>query len=247
MYRETRKGTKGILVSLGKAMMKRKTLASGMDAVSSYLAAVPWLDGKSRADIRSVCDVVCRRCLLVDREKIPYLMGRFAEDVMQSFNRAYKRRWVRTRETDLKSSLKLHRDMDEPIVFYLVSWHVKPQKAHAKFQGEILLDNAWRAVLSGDTLSEVRKWVRTHRPWTVQAACGKPDYLLLRPNCRHRLIPLRTHDVLTKDLWTIRNEHRPLRFGVRKPITDAERWAEFRDLRNEIVTVLLGYVKKGLG
>lgn len=236
MYKSTEKGTRKVMSAIGYGLFRYGTLTACRDRVGEILSAVPWLDGRSRADILNEAMAVARAGLLLRRKaEIPSFCSRYLDGVMKAWNRAYKRLWVRTRDVGLKSAMKLQRGREDPVVFYLVSSHQDPQPAHAPLQGKVLVDYYWRSTLEGDIrLGSVAKYVRNRKIRTVQWATGAPHYLCSRPNCRHYLIPLKTNDVLSFSVREIREKYQPKRTGVHRPLTDAQRAAAYAKLKRDV-------------
>lgn len=236
MYASTKNGTKAVMVGVGLGLMDG-TLVSCRKRVVAVLNATAWLDGKSKSDILAqAMDVARAGLLLKKKSSIPSYVAYNLDDVMKAWNRAYKRTWVRTKKTNVLSGMKLRRGALDPIVFYLVSSHQKPQPAHEPLQGKILVDYFWRSTLEGDVrLPEVEKFVRNRKIHTVQWAMGAPHYLLTRVNCKHVLYPLRTNDVLELSFKDIKNKYQQKRTGVHRPISDEKRWEDYEKLRQDVL------------
>ena len=235
MYESTRNGTLGVMLAIGVALFRYGTVHAGRDAIGAVLDKFGWLDGKSRSDIERTSMKVYKMGMYVDTSDIPDHCRFYTVEVMKAWNRAYKRTWVRTKKTSVDSGLKLRRDMDTPIVFYLVSKHQKPQKAHEPLQGKVVVDAKWRTVLKGrKELSMVRKYISSNHIITVQNAMGAPWYLISRINCRHHLIPLRTSVVLSSSLKDLNAKYQKKRTGIKRPITDAQRAQALRELRGAV-------------
>ena len=234
MYASTRKGTLQVMVGIGVGLVKYGTLTYCRKKVLAVLNATPWLDGKSRSDILAQAMDVARAGLLIKKkESIPYYVSVHLDDVMKAWNRAYKRTWVRTKKRNVVSGLKLRRNATEPIVFYLVSSHQKPQPAHEPLQGKILVDYYWKSTLEGhESLDAVAKFVKRHKVHTVQWAMGAPHYLITRPNCAHVLYPVKTSDVIGMNLRDLKNKYQPKRTGVHRPISDEQRAEDYRELKS---------------
>lgn len=237
MYSSTREGTKRTMVGIAVAASSEGTLVSIRKRVSAVLAQAAWLDNKSRSDIMEQAMKVGRVCLLVPKEELAKFVSMNLDEVMKAWNRAYKRTWVRTRKTNVMSGMKLQRGRVDPVVFYLVSSHQKPQPAHEPLQGKLLVDYYWRSVLEGDyRLERVGKIVRNRKIRTVQWALGAPHYLITRPNCRHYLIPVKTNDVLALGIRDIRALYQKKRTGIRRPLTDQMRRKEYLELRRAVLS-----------
>ena len=224
------------MVGIGVGLHRFGTLVAVRKRVAAVLERTPWLDGQSKSDIMDKAMSIARVGLMVKKKSIPYYVAYNLDDVMKAWNRAYKRTWVKTKRTNVMSKMKLQRDRLDPVVFYLVSSHQKPQPAHEPLQGKVLVDYFWRSTLDGDVrIPSVQRFIRKHKVRTVQWAMGAPHYLLVRPNCRHVLYPLKTDDVLKLSLKDIRDKYQPKRTGVHRPITDEQRWQDYKELRSAVL------------
>lgn len=238
MYRETRIGTRKCLLASGKAAMRGEDpLRAGVAVLDGF----GWMDDRDKADIRRTLAGILRPLRVMKNKLVPgYLAFSGTEPVMQAFNRAWKRRWVRTRKLMVRSQLKMQGDRAIPVVFYLVSSHQHPQPAHAELQGKLLVDRFWKSKLAaaGFDTTSVAKYIRNRKIHTVQWAMGEPCYLLTRPNCRHYLIPVATKYALSHSLGDIRKLVQPRKTGVHRPLSDHDRWVAFVDLRAAVLSDL---------
>lgn len=245
MYRSTWYGTIGVCVAMGESLLERGTHGEAMARVGAVLARYE-LDRESLADIRATCDAVCRELMGLTKrgglrrnsEEASVLVKRMAlrcEDVMRAWNRAYKREWALHRGKEVVDGMSRLRRRARPVVFYLVSKHQKPQKAHAGYQGRLLIDRFWKKALaeSGD-YPAVLRYVKDNGIGTVQSAMGAPNYLIRRPNCRHVLIPVETSDVLGMSLAELNSKkQREVKAG--RPLTDAQRYKALAQMKGVIV------------
>ena len=240
MYKTTRLGTEKVALAIGKAMMGRRTLGSASSFVSSELAKMGWMDVRSKAEVKEAADSLARKCLLAKKEAVLRAIAYGMDDLIKAFNRAYKRTWTRTKKLGTMTKMKMMRGMKEPVVFYLVSSHQKPQPAHADLQGELLVDYYWKSTMeaAGLDTETVGRYIHNKRIRTVQWAMGAPHYLIVRPNCKHRLLPVRTRYVLSHPLSAIRKLEQPRETGVKRPITDHKRWEEYKELRGTVLAKL---------
>lgn len=215
-------------------------MGSASSFVVEELGKMGWMDRDGRAQVRDAAMRLARKCLLYKRERIPEAIAYGLDDVMKAFNRAYKRTWVRTKRTGVESKMKLMRGRREPVVFYLVSSHQKPQEAHRDLQGKLLVDYYWKSTLgkAGFDTDTVGRVIRNRRIRTVQWAMGEPHYLITRPNCRHYLIPVKTSYVLSHSLEDVRRLEQRKETGVRRPLTDHKRWEEYLALRGTVLRAL---------
>lgn len=227
------------MVAIGVTIFRNESLNMVRQRVSHAMDKCPWLDNVSRSDIMGEAIAVAKRCLLVDKKKLPKYVAYNAEEVMKAWNRAYKRAWARTKKTNVLSYMKLQRSRDNPVVFYLVSSHQKPQKAHKDLQGKILVDHFWKNTLGDDwRVPSVGKFIKNNDIRTVQWAIGAPHYLCTRPNCKHVLIPVSIGDILTMNLKDVNKKYQKQKPSVHRPITDQQRWQDFLQLRADILDSL---------
>lgn len=250
MYKTTEQGTKRVCVALGKALMRQGTLLACREAVSAVLSAIPWMDVRTRADVAREAEALARKNLVLASAypwKVPSEIAYGLKGIMQAFNRAYRKAWKRTAETYIGSQMKLQRGREEPVVFYLVSEHQKPQPAHEPLQGTVLIDRYWNMATGGD--ERIAEYLKTHKVHTVQWAMGAPHYLISRPNCRHYLMPLKTAEVVGSTLKQIRSRHQKKPTHVHRPITDHQRWLDYKALRVAVLNALQRYApaKKKIG
>lgn len=245
MNAEVRRAALSLSLALGEGLLSR----SSERAVLSSVGGIPWLDGESRADCgRTLADLRRRGILLArDPSAVPgYVASSCVPEIVKSLNRAKRREWRKTKALHVRSGMRICRGREDPIVFYLVSSHQKPQEAHAGLQGKVLIDRYWASVLAGHPreLAEVGGYVRANRPMTVQRAMGAPHYLIVRPNCRHYLIPVPTREVMGMSRRDLREAHNKAPTRVRRPISDAERYRQLRELESEVLAKLSKRVRK---
>ena len=254
MYKTTWDGTEAVMVALGKSLLSKGTVGDAMAKVRAVLNSkkCDWMDARSSADVAFSAKEAIRNSLMFvrkhgydDVQKVRLIRRIVAQTdlVMKAFNRAYRALWKATKESMLRNGMKANRDRSDPVVFYLVSSHQKPQPAHADLQGKLLVDRFWRSALTAsgkvDLVDEVARYVRRNKVSTVQWAVGEPHYLIVRPNCKHVLIPMRTSDVLGKPSQeALREKSKRVVTGVRRPITDAQRAKVFASLRASIYAKL---------
>lgn len=243
MYPETRKGTRSCVLAIALGIADGKT-SSVVRRVDAVLDATPFLDVRSKADIRSAClDLAASASSFAkDPSKLISFLGFHPDGVMMAWNRAYRRAWRRSAENIVRSGMRFHRFQADPIVFYLVSWHQKPQPAHKDIQGTLLIDRQWRNALTetGDEglIKRVAELVKSKKIRTVQWAIGAPNYLVTRPNCKHYLIPIRTSDALRYEVGELRLLQKPDNRPQHRPLTDHQRWIQYKELRLQIVNDL---------
>jgi hypothetical protein len=243
--KDVRDGALKLSLALGKGLLSKASEATVCRAID----AIVWLDRESKADVRRTLSSLRKRGLLIARDPsaVPGYVSRCCVyEIVKSLNRSKRREWSKTKQLHVRSGMKLCRAQREPVVFYLVSSHQKPQKAHADLQGQVLVDRYWRAVLETHprAYSEVESYLRTRPTMTVQEAMDAPHYLIVRPNCRHRLIPLPTQKVLSLSKQELRKAYNKAPTHVRRPITDAERYRQLQELKSEVYGKLSKSIKK---
>lgn len=237
MYKTTRSGVLAVALEIGKSMMGGGGVGSTSLSVRTALDKMPWLDGRGKSDIYGVAVSLIGACKGVKRERLPRYLAYNLDDLIKAFNRAYKRMWVAVKKRGVMTGMRMARDRKDPIVFYLVSSHQKPQPAHKDLQGKLLVDYYWKSTLSeaGKSVDTVGRFIKNRKIRTVQWAMGEPHYLITRVNCRHYLIPVKTSYVLSHTLSDVRKLEQPRETGVRRPLTDAQRWAEYKELRATVL------------
>lgn len=245
MNKDVHDGALTLSLALGNGLMARRPERAVLSAVDQIV----WLDRASRADVRSTISSLRRRGLLMARDSsaVPeYVAGRCVYEIVKSLNRSKRREWSKTKQLHVRTGMKLCRAREAPIVFYLVSSHQKPQKAHADLQGQVLVDRYWRAVLETrpQQYAEVEAYLKANPAMTVQEAMDAPHYLIVRPNCRHRLIPVPTQKVLCLSKQELRKAYDKAPTHVRRPIADAERYRQLQELKQEVLGKLSKALKK---
>lgn len=132
------------------------------------------------------------------------------------------------------------RSAAQPCVFYLVSGHQNPAAGHRDLQYSLCVDRYWRKTLTEAGFwwlaDEVGRLIRIAGIPSAQRLMGPPCYLITRPYCRHRLIPLGTMEVLAcdGDAKALRSMHPEAADGAHRTLTDAQRYAAYRKRRAEI-------------
>lgn len=240
MNPEVSRWTIRCLESLGHALMAGGSLTACRAKFLEALDKVPWLDGPGRADIASQLEATMRKARGMDAKMVSVWLTspRGFDPVMRAFNRAQRRMWLRTKQTSVKSGMKICREMEVPVIFYLVSSHQKPQPAHKDLQGRILIDRYWRETLrqSGleNEIPRIEKYVKANNTLSVQSSMQDPYYLIVRPHCKHRLFPLRTSEVLSYSQHQIWERHRDARTGEGRSKTPHQLWVEYMDARAKL-------------
>lgn len=223
------------MVAIAVAIFRYGSLNHAKRAVVSVLDKTAWIDSHEKSDILNEAMYVARTSLLVPKKKLAEYFAMNCENVMKAWNRAFKRTWVRTHKRAVLTGMKMQRDRADPVVFYLVSEHQKPQPAHKDLQGKILVDRFWKSTLKDDyRLPLVEEKIKKDGIRTVQWSMGEPHYLIVRVNCKHVLIPLKTDDVLGMSEKDVRKKYKSSMPHEHRPISDKQRWKDFLQLRNLI-------------
>lgn len=113
---------------------------------------------------------------------------------------------------DMGTARKSGTEHGTPRVFYLCSYHNDPGKDHAEWQGRLYVDRFWKSVMSEARSTDrdmygVRSYIKNHQILTVQEVVLRKPYLITRPYCRHKMIPLSTDEVLGSSLNKIKSMH----------------------------------------
>ena len=251
MYKTTWDGTEAVMVALGKSLLTKGTIGDAVAKVRAVLSSskCDWMDARSVGDVAFSARDVIRNCMPYVKDKSEKgrvrLLHRIVsqtDTVMKAFNRAYRALWKATKDEMLRTGMRNNRERYDPVVFYVVSSHQKPQPAHKDLQGKVLVDRFWRSSLvkagKDDLVGEVARYIKRNKIGTVQWAVGAPHYLVTRPNCKHFLIPMFTSDVLEASKETLKERSKRGVVGVRRPITDAQRAQAYASLRSVILSKL---------
>lgn len=128
-------------------------------------------------------------------------------------NKVTEHKNARMRKDDLKIKMRFRRAGGQ--VFYLCSEHPNCAKDHKDYQGKIYVDRFWRNTLEDDPemLKAVEAYIKNHDIKTVQWVCSDPVYMIRRPYCKHKMIPLDLKTVLKNSLNKIK---RSMREGEKK-------------------------------
>lgn len=133
-------------------------------------------------------------------------------DLIKSVNLVDRTATARLKKKVLRDTMKDNRLQKLPVIFYLCSYHEKPGLDHKDYQGKLYVDKYWRAGFKAAPelwwlVDPIEDYISSHEVLSVQkVTTGKP-YLITRPYCKHKLIPVNTWDVLTSSLSYIKSEH----------------------------------------
>lgn len=232
-------GTKGTMLALGTSLFSKGTIQSARIDVWRYLSStVHWADSIGLHDVLNTAIGIARRYAGRYQE---FDYRKFCSEaypkIVKAFNRANRRRWVRTKRRDIANLLKLGADRN--VVFFLVSSHQNPQEAHKPLQGKVLVNAHWRKVLENSPdRARVASYVRNRKVMSVQKAMREPTYLFVRPNCRHHLIPLMTSEVLSSSPTALNRKYRAKSNHAHRTYTDKQLYDQKRRLYLDIVSSL---------
>ena len=148
-----------------------------------------------------------------------YLTSRNTYDSLLStlkrVNRRYKNR------VNVANTKDMLRDSDN--VFFICTVHQKPAPDHKDLQGKLYVDRYWRTKIDGRQLPAVQRLIKDNQIITVQDVMKEPYWLITRPNCLHRLVPIETNTVLLNTEKALSGE-----FAERVPLVKAEDYYKLR-------------------
>ena len=114
-----------------------------------------------------------------------------AQRLISSVNKVARSVMKREHATEMRDGLK------DGYVFFLCSWHKNAARDHVDYQGKIYIDRFWRSrILDETTRAQIEDYIKRHGTVTVQEIMGPPVYMINRPNCGHRMIPVEVSTVL---------------------------------------------------
>lgn len=92
-------------------------------------------------------------------------------------------------------------------IFYLCSSHKNPAKDHAEWEGKVYIAEDWANRVSPDQAEKISAYVQNHQIRTVEWVTGAPVWLVMRPNCKHYLIPVTVEEVLGNSVRKLLKTH----------------------------------------
>lgn len=211
------------------------------ERLASRIMRTPFLNGRDRARLWDAFMKIARRGVGHggdDLRKI--LMSHQVYDpLIQAVNEIERKSEARAKASILASEMHASRAQDLPRIFYLGSYHQKPAEGHKDYQGKIYVDRMWRSLLKEHNLEGliplVEKYIEANSILAVQRVIRAPVWFTTRPYCKHYFTPLETQEVLGTSLDEVKENHPEARVGERRSLTDAERYARYRDLRDAIL------------
>ena len=244
-------GTRLILKTVGQALERGLPLSQSESLIRAKIDSIPWLTRYGKRQVREQAYMLLRKGKLWPKSSIALMLQspKNFDMVMKAFNRAFRDAQSTAKASYYKGKLKSNRWKDDPVVFYLVSAHQKPAEKHAKYQNTILVDRYWRSTVPEEDRKSVASYIRNRNIITVQDAMGAPDYLIMRPNCKHFLTPIKTKTVLTKSPKAIAKEHPEANHGGQRSKTREQLRKEYQRSRRKLylsLTVLNSSRRKPL-
>lgn len=148
-------------------------------------------------------------------------------------HRIMENRNRRERVSRLRADMRDRREAGQ--VFWLCSTHVNAADDHRDWQGKIYVDRFWRSVLEGSQDKDsVAAYIKNHDIVSVQDIIGEPVYMITRPYCRHRMIPVQIDEVLHSSVNNIKRNHPESVSGGKR----GDSRARYYKLRGKIHTAL---------
>jgi hypothetical protein len=222
------------------ALSDGKPLSKIGEGVATLVAGIPNLNVRDRAHLWDAMMAVARRAKGHRGEDLrrTLLSHQVYDPLIQACNQAQLASSARAKALGLASEIASSRARPHPTVLYLCSSHQKPAEGHSDYQGRVYVDRMWRSTLAkagfDGEIPLVEEYVATHHTLTVQEAIRGPIWLTTRPNCKHFFIPLDTEEALGRSLKEIRLAHPEAMTGGQRSLTDAERYARYKALREDI-------------
>lgn len=150
-----------------------------------------------------------------------YLAMRSLLPGMESFRSRFA---MRAEERDKRAYIA---DVSSSGIFFLCTSHERCAEGHEPYQGKVFVSSEWRSRCSGKKeRRRVAAWIREHGCLTVEEAVSGPIWLITRPNCRHRLIPIPTDEALGSTEEGILRSHPEAEVGA--PRRDPYRYGMYR-------------------
>lgn len=118
--------------------------------------------------------------------------GQKVELKYKDFDSIYKKSrklWLSKRDKDRVSSVRAMLKGSENI-FFMCSKHYPVAEDHREWQGKLYVDKGWRTKVSGRYYRAVSEYIKTNEIMTIQGVMENPPYLVTRPYCRHKLVPV---------------------------------------------------------
>ena len=213
-----------------KCVEKQIDMSVALRNVGDIVKGIPDLNMRERARLTRAYKKLTVQMYMQQGELYNKQIYRVSADT----NKTLEHRNSRKRLNELGGDVKRSRSVGN--VFYICSVHSNPAEKHKDLQGKIYVDRFWRAVLRDDDemTRAVASYIRNHNIMTVQEVCSEPYYLITRPYCKHKLIPLDTEEVLRNGVKGIIRKHPEVKVSR----TNVDYRIKFLKLRKRIHTVL---------
>lgn len=91
--------------------------------------------------------------------------------------------------------------------FYLSDSHKDCARGHLDYENRLYYDEDYEHGydLDAATVAQVRKYIKKHHLMSVQKVIGEGIWLITRPNCRHRLIPVPLEGILSGKKYRVKD------------------------------------------
>lgn len=221
-----------------EGLSKRESLSAIKARLRLALPKVDYLNAREKNALVEAGMGLARRNRLVPPEELPAVLSSPGQQHQMDLaaNAMDRHLQLKAKNYLIASSIERGRKTADPQIFFMVSTHQKPAEMHRAIQGTLLVDRYWRQTLRDrgmeDLIPEVESYIIGHGIPTVQWAVGKPLYLITRPYCRHRLIPVGVGEALAlKDFKAIGEAHPEKLDHAHRSMTDSQRYAKYQARR----------------
>ena len=113
-----------------------------------------------------------------------------------------------SKDKTISETIVRNRQLKNPHIFYLSSFHSDSASDHKDYQGKIYIDKNWKDVITNETQRKnISKYIKEHDVKDLQWVMGKPVWFVTRPNCRHYFKDLGVSDVLNTSVSRLLTEN----------------------------------------
>lgn len=195
--------TKKIIVFINKAIKKEKSREWTLKKLRDIIQDIPDFNIREKARLY----VAAKRIAVLMYMQGGYISNSQIKKMSASWNKINEHCNSRGRKKDVKLMLQDSRAKKQ--VFFLCSSHSNPAEDHKDWQGKIYVDRFWRNTLGDDAelVYAVQSYIKNHDVKTVQWVMQAPVYMITRPYCRHKMIPMALEEVLHSSLKKIKANH----------------------------------------
>ena len=213
-----------------KCKEKEIDMSVALKNIGDIVEGIPDLNIRERARLRKVYRKLAVQMYMQGGEPTNKQIYRVSAET----NKTLEKRNSRKRLNNLSEDV--HRSRRTGNVFYICTVHSNPAEKHKDLQGTIFVDRFWRATLRGDDemIRAVQSYIQNHNTMTIQEVCSEPYYLITRPYCKHKLIPLDTEEVLRNSAKGLVKKHPEVKISR----TNVDYRIKFYKLRKRVHTVL---------